>query len=330
VKNNRVSIIVPCYNESEYISGCIDSILKSNLKELIIEIIIVDGNSSDNTKKIIQEYSLSHNFIQLLDNPKRVIPSAMNLGIKAAKYDIIMKMDAHSQYEKNYIRECVNNLMIHKVDNIGGSVIHVPREDTYLGKAICVTLSSPFGVGNSYFRIGSNEPRLVDTVPFGCFKKETLEKINYYDENIHRSEDIVLNHKIKKCGGKILLLPNLKIYYKTRSKYFEFVKHTYDNGKWSILPIFLTKGFPFSGRHLIPLFFICYLVSILLFQNYAVSKLYNYPFYFYLITNALFSLFLSIKNKSIAQFIFLPITYFSLHIAYGIGSVAAILSRPFK
>lgn len=328
--NEQISIIIPCYNEGKYIRDCIESIVNSNINNYTLEIIVVDGNSTDNSIKVIEDLSLNYNFIRVLNNPQRVIPAAMNIGIKAAKFEIIMKMDAHSEYDKNYINKCVNSLIKNKVDNVGGKVIHVPRENTYVGKAICIALSSPFGVGNSFFRIGSDKEKFVDTVPFGCFKKSTLIKVNCYDEKIFRSEDILLNHKIKKNGGKILFLPNLKIYYKTRSKFIEFIQHNFDNGKWSILPIFISKEFPFSFRHQIPLIFSLYILSILILSyNYVITVL-MLPLFIYLFLNLSFSFYESTKNSSPIQILVLPLIYFSLHFSYGIGSVVALCKSLLK
>lgn len=318
-----VSIIIPCYNEESFISDCLESIIHSKIDNLIIEILIVDGNSNDNTKGLVQDYIYKYDYIKLIHNPNRVIPSSMNMGIKIAQYNIIMKMDAHSQYEKDYISKCVNYLVKYKVDNVGGRVIHKPRNDTIIGKGICLVLSHQFGVGNSYFRIGSDKPKVVDTVPFGCFRKGMLMKVNCYDERIHRSEDIVLNHKIKKQGGKIILLPDILIYYKTRSNFLDYVKHNFDNGKWSVIPIFLIKEMPFSLRHLIPLIFALYLIGVLIATNY-IALVYYYPLFIYLIINFTVSIVISFSKKSFIMLFILPILFFSLHLSYGIGSITAV------
>jgi len=325
INNRQISIIIPCYNEGKYIRDCIESIVNSNIKNYTLEIIIVDGDSSDNTLEVVGELASIYNFIRVLNNPKKVIPAAMNIGINAAKFEIIMKMDAHSQYDKNYINICVENLIKNKVDNVGGKVIHVPRENTYIGNSICIALSSPFGVGNSFFRIGSDKKKFVDTVPFGCYKKSTLFNVNCYDEKIYRSEDIFLNYKIIKNGGKILFLPEVKIYYKTRSRIFEFIKHNFDNGKWSILPIFISKEFPFSIRHLIPLIFSIYVLSVAIVSYYSLVIILVFPLFVYIFLNILFSFYESIKNSSPMQIMFLPIIYFTLHFSYGIGSVFALI-----
>tara|TARA_Y100001958_G_C21235757_1_gene562115 strand:+ start:1575 stop:2579 length:1005 start_codon:yes stop_codon:yes gene_type:complete len=327
---NQISIIIPCYNEGKYISDCINSIINSRIENYTLEIIVVDGSSTDNTLQIINDLKSRHNFIRVLNNPKKVIPVAMNIGIKAAKYEIIMKMDAHSEYDKDYIDKCFKSLIKNDVDNVGGNVIHVPRENTPIGRSICAVLSSPFGVGNSFFRIGSDKERFVDTVPFGCFKKSMLLKINCYDEKIFRSEDIFLNHKIKKNGGKILLLPDVKIFYKTRSKFFEFLKHNFDNGLWSVLPIFLSREFPFSMRHQIPLLFSSYILSLFVLSLFYDIKTLSLPLYLYFLLNLIFSFKESINNSSPMQIILLPLMYFSLHFSYGIGSIVGLFMSFLK
>ena len=114
-----LSVIVPIFNEEKYIAKCIDSILEQDYPKDDLEIILVDGMSTDNTRKIVEEYVTKYPFIKLIDNPNRIAPWAMNNGIKEAKGEVIMRLDAHATYEKNYFPALAYGLNKYKADNIG-------------------------------------------------------------------------------------------------------------------------------------------------------------------------------------------------------------------
>ena len=290
-----VSIIIPCRNEEKFIGKCLDSILAQDYPKDRLEVLVVDGMSEDGTREIVERYtdmslrarSLACHCeqseaisardklrnlgiatslpalamtLKLLDNPKKVTPCALNIGIKNAKGEIILWMSAHSRYEKDYISKCVKYLKEYDADNVGGVMITLPRDNAFIGKAIATVLSHPFGVGNSVFRTGAKEPKWVDTVFGGCYKKEVFDKIGLFNESLVRSQDMEFNLRLKKTGGKILLAPDIVSYYYPKSNLKDFFIHNFEDGSWVTYPLkFGIKAF--SWRHLIPLFFILGLVG---------------------------------------------------------------------
>jgi len=201
-----VSVIIPCRNEEKYIGKCLDSLVKQDYPKDKLEVLVVDGMSEDKTREIIEEHIKKYSFIKLLKNPRKFTPFGLNIGIKEAQGAIIIRMDAHAAYEKDYISKCVKSLEKYKVDNVGGIMKTLPANSTLISKAIALSLSSPFGVGNAYFRIGSKEPREVDTVFGGCYRREIFEKIGYFNENLPRGQDMEFNLRLREFGGKILNL----------------------------------------------------------------------------------------------------------------------------
>src|SRR3989344_832745 len=149
----ELSVIIPCRNEEKYIGPCLDSLLLQDYPKEKLEILIIDGFSEDKTREILAGYA-KYPFINVLDNPKKITPAALNIGIKNAKGSIIMRMDAHASYEKNYISECVKYLKEYDADNVGGVVWAMPTVNTLAAHAIARVYSHPFGVGHSLFRIG--------------------------------------------------------------------------------------------------------------------------------------------------------------------------------
>ena len=266
-----VSAIVPCRNEQKFISACLGSIIANDYPKEKLEILIVDGMSTDKTREIAGNYGKRYSILKLLDNPKIITPAAMNIGIKNSKGEIIIKMDAHSIYEKDYILKCVEHLTESGADNVGGVLKPIPSEKTLFAKAIAFSLSHIFGAGGSFFRTGAKEPKEVDTVAFGCYWKKTFDKIGLFDEKMAKIEDLELNRRIKKAGGKIMLFPDIRAsYYPSSYDLKSFLKHNFTDGFWITYP--LKFGFiSGSWRHYIPLIFI--LILPISFWPYAVISL---------------------------------------------------------
>lgn len=314
-----VSIIIPCRNEEKYIKECIDSVIANDYPKDKLEILIVDGMSKDKTRDIIKRYS-ELPYIKLIDNKEKIVPHALNMGIKNAKGNIIIRMDAHNVYEKDYISKCVYYLEKYNVDNVGGIWITLPGDKTIIAKSIAIALSHPFGVGNALFRIGAKEPKFVDTVPFGCYKKHIFEKIGLFNENLVRNQDIELNIRLRDAGGKVLLVPDIVSYYHARPTLKALAKNNLWNGFWVLYSMKYSK-LPFSVRHLIPFIFVISLIGSFIFSTLFKPLL--YPFLIialsYLLVNIFFSLYLSIKY-GFKYLIPLILSFGILHFSYGIGS----------
>ena len=256
-----LSVIVPIYNEEKYIAKCIDSILEQDFPKDELEIILADGMSQDCTREIVAKYTAKYPFISLIDNPKRIAPWAMNLAVKEAKGDVIMRLDAHAIYEKNYFSALVRALKVYDADNVGAVCRTDVLNKTPKTLAIREVLSNKFGVGNSTFRTGISGVQEVETVPFGCWKREVFEKYGMYDVRLVRNQDIELNKRIIRGGGRIVIVPDTYCTYFARENYHELAKNNYGNGKWNILTVYYTKEMrSLSVRHFVPLAFVLSLI----------------------------------------------------------------------
>lgn len=321
-----VSIIIPCRNEEEFISQCLDSIIKQDYPKDKLEVLVMDGASEDNTKKIVGQYSQKHSFIKLFNNPRKFTPFAMNIGIINSKGDIIMKMDAHAIYRKDYVSKCQKYLNDYKADGVGGIIISRPKKNTIVNKAIALCLSSKFGAGNSYFKTGVKEPRWVDAVGFGCFRKEIFDKVGLYNENLIRSQDMELNMRIKKAGGKILLAPDIVSYYYPKSTLKDFLKHNFNDGVWAIYPLKFVKA-AFRIRHYLPLIFVLIttltgILGLFYFPSAIAFFSINIIYYFIAIY---FSFKIALREKDIRLLFVLPVVFSSRHNGYGFGSLWGLI-----
>ena len=317
-----VSVIIPCRNEQDYIGKCLESVIMNNYPKENLEVLVVDGNSTDATRTIVRKYAAYYPYIRLLDNEKETAPCALNIGIKNAKGEIIARMDAHSSYEKEYISKCIKYLEQYNADNVGGAWISLPRKDSLVGRAIACALSCFFGVGNARYRTGQRgEPRWVDTVPFGCFKKDIFNEIGYFDESLPRNEDTEFNYRLRKSGGRILLAPDIEIYYYARSALKEICRHIFDNG-FKVGSSIRPKQMIFSIRHLIPLMFVLGLVFSTVFFGITGSLVIAIP---YALCSIYFSSRIAIEKKDIRLIFLMPFVFFLIHFSYGIGSICGFV-----
>lgn len=258
-----LSVICPIYNEEKYISQFLDSLLKQDYPKDDWEVLLVDGMSTDHTRDIVADYATRHPFFKLIDNPERTCPYAMNRGIEASKGSIIMRLDAHANYQKDYCSVLVNGLKRLHAENVGTVCKTDVMRKTPKTLAIREVLANKFGVGNSTFRTGIEQEQETETVPFGCWPKEVFTKYGNYDVRLVRNQDIELNKRIRRNGGHIYILPETYCTYFARETYRALAKNNYSNGKWNILTVYYTKMFSsLSLRHFIPLLFLLSLVLV--------------------------------------------------------------------
>src|SRR6266699_7044334 len=255
-----VSIIVPCRNEEKHIGRCLESILANDYPKERMEILVLDGMSEDKTREIVAGYADRFPCIRLVDNPQKHIPVAMNIGIRTARGERILKMDAHSTYQPEYISKCVHYQDLYGAENAGGVWKMVPGADTAMARAIVLGLGHRFGSGNANVKIGVEKPTWSDTAAFGCFKKELFERIGLYDEKLLSSSDLDLNQRIKAAGGGILVVPDVVIYYAADANLRALRRHVFADGVWvSYVMKFGKKAW--SWRHWVPGAFVLSLLA---------------------------------------------------------------------
>ena len=326
-----LTVICPIYNEEKYIAKCIDSILAQDYPKDNLEIIFVDGMSKDTTREIVAEYTEKFPFIRLIDNPDRIVPPAMNKGILASKGDVIMRLDAHATYASNYFSVLVKALNDLGADNVGAVCKTDVLNKTPKTLAIKEVLSNKFGVGNSTFRTGVDKVMEVDTVPFGCWRRDVFDKYGLYDVRLVRNQDIELNKRILRGGGKICIVPDTHCTYLARENYKALAKNNYGNGKWNILTVFYTKQFDsLSIRHFVPLAFVLSLIIPVLISFFywplALVSVLSLLAYGTLLGTI--SAKLSISKK--LNFCDLLASFIVLHLSYGWGSLVGLVTLPFQ
>lgn len=314
-----VSVIMPVYNEENYIKNCIESLLMQDYPKENMEWIFVDGNSKDNTKKIISEYADNYpDLIKVLDNPDKIVPYAMNAGIKSSKGKYIVRLDAHADYANDYISKCVYYLENTDAENVGG--VAETKAEGFVGITISKMLSSKFGVGNSQFRT-NGKSGYVDTVPFGAFRREVFEKIGLFNTKLIRSEDNDINARIRKNGGKIYLSSDIKFTYYCRDTVKGLLKMGLQNGNALFRTLFINPS-AMSLRHFIPFMFF---LSVIILPVLSIF----FPFFLWVFLAeitlySILDIYFSFSKNSFKCGLFSILLFPLFHLCYGLGSFLGI------
>ncbi|CAG0939664.1 succinoglycan biosynthesis protein ExoA [Candidatus Brocadiaceae bacterium] len=343
-----VSVIIPIFNEKKYIRQLLNSLLQQDYPKDWFEILLIDGRSEDGTREEIKEImasspEFSHLHITVLDNPNRIVPCALNIGIKEARGKYIIRMDAHSEYAANYVSKCIEWLEKTNAANVGGPMMAVGNG--YIGKAIEFAHHCRFGLGGGRFH-DEQWSGYVDTVYLGAWPKRIFTEVGLFDERLIRNQDIEFNARIRKGGGRIYLTPKIQSYYHCRNSLGGLWKQNFENGKWVVYTKTIAP-YALSWRHFIPFVFVASLIgsaslSVILFclELFSVSDISQFRFSIlsgfsfvlpagifscYALANILSSAMLSYK-QGFRYFFMLPIVFATLHFSYGLGSIWGLLT----
>jgi len=308
-----LSVLIPCRNEVRSLGRCLASIVANDYPAERMEVLVVDGASTDGTRKVIADWAACHACIRMVENPQGSTPAALNRGIEAARGDVIARVDAHATLATTYLSRAVAYLETSGADHVGGLMrTRAQREGPWAGPVVAA-LTHPFGVGPSRFRTSSpkpgEEPRWVDTVFGGCWRREVFERVGRFNERLVRGQDMEFNQRLRRAGGKILLAPELVSEYYARAELGSFARHNWTNGVWAVLPFAYSRGAPVRARHLAPLA----LVLALLMTPWTAAV--------YSAANLAASAQVAWRERNWRYLAQMPLVFASLHLPYGAGSL---------
>jgi glycosyltransferase involved in cell wall biosynthesis len=223
-----VTIAMPCLDEERYIEACLDSVLAQDYPADRLEILVADGGSRDRTRELVAQVAARDGRVVLVDNPGRLQTAGMNEVIRRARGDVIVRMDVHCEYARDYVRRCVEVLARTGADNVGGA--QRAHATTRFQRALCAALQSPLGVGGASYRSADNEG-FVDTVFLGAFLRRVFETVGLYDPGAITNEDAELNQRIHDGGGTVYLSPEIVVHYHPRASFRALAKQYYRYGR---------------------------------------------------------------------------------------------------
>lgn len=322
-----VSALLVTRNEQAYIKKSLMSLIDQTYPKECYEIIIVDGGSTDDTLKIVDELIKNYRTevfdIRVINNPKHILATGWNLGIKDAKGDYVVRIDAHGEAASDFIEKNVQTILsVFDAVCVGGrlNTMSLGGDSDIVSKV----LSSPFGVGNSSFRI-SDKAGYADTAVYGLYRKTIFEKVGFFNENYIRNQDIELHSRIRAEGGKFYFNPEINCVYYSRNTIKKMIEQAFGNGKWNMV-LLKNQNSALRLRHLVPFVFVLYVIASIILGFF-------YKFFWFLgvgvlILHLIIGLYAAMKKTDkLTEIIKMPLLFLLLHTSYGVGYLTGIFTK---
>jgi len=324
-----VSVVMACRNEIRHIRECLDSLLEQEWGDLDWEAVVADGMSDDGTREALAEYCARNPRVRWIDNPGKIVSTGLNAAIRLARGSVIIRMDAHTLYDPSYCRRCVVTLLRTNASNAGGPAR--TRAQSVRQRAVAAAYHSPFSTGGARFHQAGYRG-WVDTVPYGCWHKETLVELGLFDESLIRNQDDELNLRLLRQGGKIWQDPDIKSWYSPRGDLKSLFRQYFQYGYWKV-PVLRKHRLPGSWRHLVPVAFVG--------GNLALPAVWAAPLgawsslagWTWLGCGAAYAAVIGFASMQAARrngwdlLPFLPAAFATFHFSYGLGMMSGLARR---
>ena len=319
-----VSVIIPCRNEEKTIHLVLDAIHAQTYPRELQQVVIADGFSENRTREQIESFKTSHPdlVVMVVNNPKRIIPAGLNAAILASSGDLIVRMDAHSIPNPDYVALCVDALERNVAQNVGGVWDIQPGSNSWIARSIAAAAGNPLAVGDARYRF-TDKAAYVDTVPYGSYKRELFNQIGLFDETLLANEDYELNTRIIQSGGKIWLDPKIRCVYFARSSLRALSQQYYGYGYWKFQ---MLKRYPETLRWrqaLPPVFILGLLVTLLVGLFWKPSMvLFAAVLGVYLFALLSVGVHMAMKKSDILMVFGIPLAIITMHFSWGAGFIA--------
>ncbi len=313
-----ITVLCPLLNEEEYIESILKFFIESPPEEK--ELLLIDGGSTDGTVSTIMEWCDKYDNIKLLHNPDKYVPYALNIGIRSGVGDLIIRLDAHTEYAEDYFEQIIKTFDETGADIVGGPMNAVGKTNFQI--AVAHATSTVFGVGDSKIHKGNYKGE-SDHVYLGAWRKKIFDEIGYFDERLKRNQDDEFHYRARSLGKRIYLNPEIKSYYYPRSSFSKLIKQYFQYGLFK--PVVLRKiKSEIKLRHLIPSLFSIYILSLPLA---FLSKFYLLPLFVYVFIDIYFSIRAKCNIKIVINSLLI---YPVLHLSYGFGFLTGLFKAGVK
>ncbi|KAA0284873.1 MAG: glycosyltransferase family 2 protein [Chloroflexi bacterium] len=327
-----VSIIIPCYNEQATIRKLLEALRLQTYPLDKMEVVISDGLSTDETLDVIGSFQKQHTdlSVRVVENKARSIPSGVNQAIRESRGEIIVRLDAHSMPIPEYVERCVAAHQSGKGNNVGGVWEIRPGTETWIAESISFAAAHPLGVGDAMYRLNA-KAGAVDTVPFGSFRRELIQRIGAFDETLLANEDYEFNTRVRESGGVVWLDPSIRSVYFSRDTIGRLAAQYWRYGFWKFR---MLKRYPHTlrWRQALPPAFVFVLIALIVLSLWFATArlLFVFQFSIYFLILGLAGLRLAIKTRKGFHLWGLPLAIATMHMTWGAGFLWSGITSMFK
>lgn len=321
--NKTVTVIMPIRNEASFIKQSLQAVVDQDYPANLMNILVIDGMSTDETPEIVRRFQVSHPNVELINNPGKIVPVGLNIALQQAQGEIIVRVDGHCIIRPDYVRHCVEYLSREEIAGVGGPMETIG--ETSNSQAIALAMSSPFGVGGSAFRTVKDRKMFVDTVAFPAYKRETIRQAGLFDEELIRNQDDEYNYRLREMNGRILMTPDIRSRYYSRSSFSHLWKQYFQYGFWKVR-VMQKHPRQMSLRQFVPPAFVASLLGLAIFAPFVklARLLLLAEVAVYTIANLGASL--STAAKGGRRYLpYLPLAFLALHTSYGAGFLVGLV-----
>jgi glycosyltransferase involved in cell wall biosynthesis len=318
-----VSVVIPVLNEERSIAACLEAVVAQDYPAGLVEVLVVDGGSTDGTRAVVERYQGQSARIRLLDNPSGLIPVGLNLGIRASTGAVIARVDARATLDRDYLSRGVGLLHETGANNVGGPVRSVSTG--FMGRVLALAMESRFGMGSAAPRYQESRSHEVDTVYLGIYPRAVLATIGLYDEELVRDQDDELNFRLRSRGGRVLMSPTLRTRYMNSPSLVRFARQNFLYGHWKVR-VFQKHPRMMNWRHLVPPAF-ALAVLVLAALSY-LDRLFAVALGVILgvyVVGAVGAAVTVGRRGAWRHVPFLPVVFAVLHLSWGLGFLAGMV-----
>jgi succinoglycan biosynthesis protein ExoA len=318
-----VSIVMPVRNEEKAISRSLLAALNQDYPRELLEVVVADGMSDDETRRVVAEITANDPRVRLLENRNRIMAPGFNAALEQARGNVIVMMGGHSQMAPDFVRICTAALGEGNAKCVGGTIETICT--TGVGRGIALAMTSTFGVGDCAFRTGTKERKYVDTVAFGAYTRDAFTLVGQLDEEFVRAQDCEFNYRLRKLGARILFVPELRTRYFSRASLRTLWRQYFGYGFWKAR-IMQKHSRQMRPRHFVPAAFVVALLLSVILAPFSLlgQLLLSAVAGSYLVANLTAS-FLAARKGDWKLLPLLPMAFTILHVSYGFGFLCCLI-----
>lgn len=326
-----ISVIMPVYNEAGCIERTLQSLLRQQTPSFNLEVVLVDGGSTDGSMEILERYARTYPHIQVLHNAHRKTPYAFNQGLQFAQGEYVCILGAHAAYPDDYIATCYAELLAHGAVGCSGKIVTCPANQSTVARVIAASLASPFASSRSSVR--TQQAGFADTVAFPVFRKAALIDAGGYDVRLHRNQDNDMNQRLRAMGHRLWVTDKVAAAYHARPTLPALLAYAFTTGRWNALTLRYRRD-SMRLRHFAPFMFVSAL-ACLVFAALAAALLGSNPLLPCAGLAMLIAAHLCVGTSAAvlpaarhrdAALLLMPAVILLFHLAYGIGTASGLFA----